>query len=256
MQGAGKGPGEGQAQRLADLGARVVEVTHELKVPLSLIVGSLEQLSSNVRIAVEQAGGREPPADDLTRALETAAALLHICRYGAERLERVVDLVSEYGRLEPREEPAGGVRVEPLLRATAALVTRTAVGSPAIVLDLPDVPPVRGHEDTLSRVFVNLLRNAVEAVGEMPDASIRITARSHHGDSPHVEVRVRDNGPGIPLTDRDHVFEPFFTRKRAGGLGLGLAIVREAVEASGGTVVLAPDRMSGTEFVITLPLAR
>jgi C4-dicarboxylate-specific signal transduction histidine kinase len=127
-----------------------------------------------------------------------------------------------------------------------------------MVLDLPVLPAVYGDEAALERVFVNLLRNAVEALAEVPDPVVRVTAAVLHDEMQrtHVEVRVRDNGPGIPPADRVRVFEPFFTTKPAGaGLGLGLAIVRQTVEACAGAIDVAPGPTPGTEFVIRLRVA-
>lgn len=246
------------ARRMAGLGARVTEVAHELKVPLSLIVGSLEQLESNVQIVVRWMTG-EGIDPTVARAVETASALLDICRQGAERLERVVEQVGDYVRVPRLDAAPGRVELPRLLRATADLVARTASPTPRMVLALPDLPAVLGDEEALGRVFVNLFRNAADALARTADPTVHVTAsaRPPRETLPaHVEVWVRDNGPGIAVADRPRVFEPFFSARPDGaGLGLGLAIARDVVEATGGTIALAPDRGPGTQFVIRLPVA-
>jgi signal transduction histidine kinase len=249
----------GRQQRLAEMGARLTEVGHEMKVPLSLIVGSLEHLDASVRasLAKTRDGGADE-ASSLLETLQTAAALVSVCRQGAARLERVTAELADYARGGLRSSGAGRVDLPRLLRTAADLVARSAPRSPAIVLDVPDLPPVCGEANTLERVFTNVLRNALDALANIRDATVhvRAVAREPLDALPrHVEVRVSDNGPGIPIADRARIFEPFFSRKGGAGLGLGLAIAREIVEANGGTIGIAPNVQSGSEFVIRLPVA-
>jgi len=80
------------------------------------------------------------------------------------------------------------------------------------------------------------------------------------GSSPAVEIRVADHGPGIPLDEQQHVFDPFFrgrwaVQDQVRGAGLGLNLVKKIVEAHGGTVALRSEPMKGTEFVVRLPAA-
>jgi len=113
---------------------------------------------------------------------------------------------------------------------------------------------VRGNEELLEWVFENLVKNAIDALGES-GGRIDIVAR-HLGSEKMVEVSVRDTGRGIPGALRDLVFRPGFTTKRR-GWGLGLALARRIVEEyHGGTIRLAESRAGkGTTFVVRLPAA-
>jgi signal transduction histidine kinase len=113
-----------------------------------------------------------------------------------------------------------------------------------------DLPRVRGHLTALSRAFRNLLGNAVEALGEGRGGRVEVTLSEADGQ---VEVAVADNGPGIPDEQRERVWDPDFTTKRR-GTGLGLALVRQTVQAHGGTVELRRSD-TGACFVVRLPLA-
>ncbi len=113
------------------------------------------------------------------------------------------------------------------------------------------VPRVEGHLGALSRAFRNLLANAVEALGDRPDARIDVHIRRADGA---VEVAVADNGPGIPAEKRDRIWDPDFTTKKR-GTGLGLALVRQTVRAHGGEIEVQ-DADGGTCFVVRLPLAQ
>lgn len=111
---------------------------------------------------------------------------------------------------------------------------------------------VRGDARKLSRVWTNILSNAVDAVGE--DGRIWVT--SHDvlvKGEPCVEVVLGNNGPVIPDDQLPKVFDLFFTAGKSGGTGLGLAIVRKIVEAHGGTIFCRSVQGHGVEFVVTLP---
>jgi signal transduction histidine kinase len=109
----------------------------------------------------------------------------------------------------------------------------------------PD-PPVEADPQHLRRIFLNLIRNAVQA---QPDGGeIRI---SWQNTERGVTVSMTDRGGGIPLEVQDQVFEPFFTTRES-GTGLGLAIVKSLVEANGGGIRLVRSDQGGTEFDITL----
>jgi hypothetical protein len=111
---------------------------------------------------------------------------------------------------------------------------------------------VRGNEELLEWVFENLVKNAIDALGEA-GGRIEIHGRRHDGE---VEVTVRDTGRGIPGALRDLVFRPGFTTKRR-GWGLGLALARRIVEEyHGGTIRLVESRAGkGTTFQVRLPAA-
>jgi signal transduction histidine kinase len=112
------------------------------------------------------------------------------------------------------------------------------------------VPLVRAHYDALQRAFRNLIRNAVEAL--VPERPPLIDVAVLHGDA-GIRIIIGDNGCGIPAERVERIFEPDFTLK-AGGTGLGLAVVRQAVAAHGGTVYARARMDGGAEFIIDLPV--
>jgi signal transduction histidine kinase len=110
---------------------------------------------------------------------------------------------------------------------------------------------VRGHAGQVNQVFMNLLTNAAQAVSGKADATITITTT---GDANAVEVRIEDNGQGIPPDILPRIWDPFFTTKDVGeGTGLGLSIVHELVERHGGTIECETKLGAGTTFTVKLP---
>ena len=115
------------------------------------------------------------------------------------------------------------------------------------------MPTLTGDAHTLGQALVNVLINAIDAASATAQPRVAVSARPLTGGE-SVEIRIRDNGPGISAAQRGMIFEPFFTTKTA-GTGLGLAIARDAIEQHGGTIAVAADDEPGAEFVITLPVA-
>lgn len=110
--------------------------------------------------------------------------------------------------------------------------------------------------DALNQVLINLMVNALDAVGR--DGRIRITTAVHRngGGAPSVVVGVTDDGPGIPAEMRERIFEPFYTTKDAGeGTGLGLSVSQELLEVQHGRLVLRSDPGEGATFEVRLPAA-
>jgi len=109
---------------------------------------------------------------------------------------------------------------------------------------------VRGFAGELNQIWVNLIDNALDAVGK--DGRIEVLAAR---DGARVLVRIVDNGPGIPSDVRDRIFDPFFTTKPMGlGTGLGLDIVRRLVRHNEGEITVE-SRPGRTEFRVELPIA-
>jgi signal transduction histidine kinase len=220
-----------EAERLRAFREVARRVAHEIKNPLT-----------SMRIAVDQmrrTGGRADPQGHGERT-ETAIQVL-----GAEtdRLERLAKEFADFGRLP--EGPQSEVDLVELLEELG----RTSV---------PDDVTVRvsanggrrtlmGHYDPLRRAFANLLRNAAEAMQGRGAIDVTVS-----GDGTGLAVTIADHGPGIPDGLRVRVFEPYFTTK-SDGTGLGLALVRQTLEAHRGTVAVTETPGGGATFAIVFP---
>ena len=230
-----------QASRVKD--DFLATLSHEIRTPLNAVLGWTRILRS-----------RTPDAKMLERAIEV------IERNAAAQLTLVTDM------LDMARITAGKVRLElheldlGATVASAVDVIRPAADAKGIQLNTDlrgDTPLVRGDEDRLLQVFWNLLSNAVK----FTDGGGHITARLASSDAA-VRVSITDTGQGIAPEFIPHVFQRFkqadpSAARRHGGLGLGLALVREIVHLHGGSVdVQSAGLQKGTTVTVTLPACR
>ena len=220
----------------------LMTVSHELRTPLTAIYGWARVL-----------GTKEMPKPDQQRALAAIERNAHAQTRLIDDLLDVSRAISGKLRLETRR-----VNLEELLTAAVETVN-PALTAKAIKFETeydPATPPVTGDPDRLQQVAWNLLSNAIKFT---PDGgSVRLRLR---GAGSQVEIEVSDSGDGISPDFLPHVFERFRqadtgSRRRYGGLGLGLAIVRSLVELHGGTVTAHSDgEGKGSTFRVLLPAA-
>ena len=217
-----------EAERLRAFREVARRVAHEIKNPLTAMQIAVDQL----RRSGAQAEGRTAVAVDVMAA-ET------------ERLERLAKEFSEFGRLP--EGPKSEVDLVDLLMDLGT----SAVPPTVEVAVHPNGSPctIHGHYDPLRRAFSNLLRNAAEAMGGQGRIDVGVGR-----DGSGVVVTIADHGPGIAEQYRQRVFEPYFTTKQD-GTGLGLALVRQTVEAHSGTITLTETPGGGTTFAVVLSAA-
>ena len=212
-----------EAERLRAFGEVARRVAHEMKNPLT-----------PMRLAVAQLAHAAGPQEQ---------ELLEVITAESGRLEQMAREFTELGRLP--EGPAAEVDLRELLTE----LTRTSLPSDIRTrLDLsPTTPNILGHYDALRRAFGNVLQNAVEACGG--HGNLEVETRC--GESEGAVVTIRDHGPGIRPELKPRIFDPYFTA-RTGGTGLGLTLVRQTVEAHGGTITAGDTPGGGATFVITL----
>ena len=141
--------------------------------------------------------------------------------------------------------------LEDALQAEKDLLEKRSV---SLHLDLPtDLPFVSGRAKQLEIVFVNLIKNAVEAINELPPGRSREIRIEAQANADQVLIRVKDTGPGIKPEDIGKIFQPHYTSKGPYGSGMGLYLTNQIIQAHGGTIEVSSQTESGTTFTVRLP---
>ena len=235
---------EDEARRnetLARLGGLVAGLAHEVKNPLGGIKGAAQLLAQRFT-------GQPEVAE------YTGIMIREI-----DRLSRLVEQLLMLGA-PPTPEPSP-VNVHKVIHDVLALMAPdldAKHSSVQLQID-PSLPEVRGEEAQLTHVFLNVVKNAVEAMTD--PGRLRITTRMETdfhilrrtGSGKFLRVEFADNGPGFAAADLDRIFEPFFTTKPRGS-GLGLALCERIVAAHGGDIYADNGREGGGVVTVSLPL--
>lgn len=218
--------------------AMLRSVSHDLRTPLASIKASVTSLLQR-DVEFTEADQRD---------------LLETIDEESDRLDRVVGNLLDMSRLQADalDVQRVAVGVDDLLGAALASLDASA---DAVVLDLGDEPPVVFTDPVLvERALANLLANAF--AWSPPGEPVRVTAACV---AEGVVLHIADRGPGVPHEARDDVFEPFQRRgdrSTQAGVGLGLAVARGFIQATGGTLVLDDTPGGGLSVLLTLPAAR
>lgn len=226
--------------RMMSVGEMAATLAHELNQPLAAIVN---YLNGSLRL-LDQAGG---PAQ-VARALQAA-------RTQAEHAAAVISRVREFVRAR---EPRRDAQDIAAIAGTVLELLRLEAERMQLRIDValsPDLPAVYADRVMVEQVLLNLVKNAIEAMREIPPSrrALRIEGRRNLDDE--VELRVLDRGAGLSPEERGQVFSPFFTTK-ADGLGIGLAICRSIIEYHEGRLFFEAREGGGSVFGFTLPLAQ
>ena len=216
-------------ERLAAVGELAGGVAHEIRNPLAGIGGALAMLARDV-----------PADDDTQEVMSEIQQQIH-------RMERLVQELLAYARpgvLHPEWIDLHSI----LKRAVASVSQRRADPEVGLVLELdPKGPEVYADARDLEHAFENLVLNAFQAISK--EGTIEVKTQYSGED---VLISIHDDGSGMDAAVRDKIFEPFFTTK-ARGTGLGLPLVRRAVENYGGEIHVNSAPGEGTTFVFSIP---
>ena len=254
-----------QTEKMASLGQLAGGVAHELNNPAGFICSNMESLSSYLaglervlkfyeRVPVPEelraeraALNREINCHEL---LPELASIVADCQEGARRIHDIVLNLRTFSRLDQAEVKT--VDIHEGIDSTIRLLSQYYKANHiTLIRNYGQLPLIECFAGQLNQVWLNLLKNAAQAVGQRP-GEVRIETGLSEG---FAFVRISDTGPGIAPEHISRIFDPFFTTKNIGeGTGLGLSISYGIVEKHGGTIRVESKPNQGATFITLLPL--
>ncbi|MBC8873070.1 MAG: PAS domain S-box protein [Planctomycetes bacterium] len=226
--------------RLAAMGELAAGLAHELNQPLYAITNYTTGIAWRLRDGVDEPG-------ELNDTMEKVVA----------QARRAADIIGRLrGAVKKRELSMGPVNLNDLLQDILKLLDHEIKqDSITVRLDLPaDLPPAFADDIQIQQVAVNLIRNALDAMRDVPSDQRCLTLMTSVAEGDTIEVGVGDTGKGLSDEARDKLFDPFFTTK-VEGLGMGLAISQTIVEAHKGRIWTTSNSPQGTVFRFVVPTA-
>ena len=229
-----------QSQKLAAIGQLSSGIAHEINNPIAIIDQEAEWMSMILHENTVGHSDRNKELEDslhqirlqVNRCKEVTHRLLSFARKGIAVFQKtdVNDLLEDMAVLVEKEASLNNIKI---IRKYAP-----------VILPIETDPPL------FRQVILNLLNNAVQAVGK----NGAITIKTRMDVSEGVEIRISDNGCGIPVQNMDKIFNPFFTTKPPGkGTGLGLSISISIIDRLNGSISVSSEKGNGAEFIIRMP---
>ncbi|MDC0833697.1 ATP-binding protein [Geitlerinema sp. CS-897] len=264
-----------QSEKMYALGQMVAGMAHEINNPINFIYGNLAYADNYVKdllglmqlyrdelLTLTPTLEAEIEAIDLDFIASDLPKIIDSMKIGAERILKLVLSLRNFSRLDEAEFKR--VDLQEGLDSALVILNHRIQGHIEIVKQYRTLPKTYCYPAQLNQVWMNLLCNAIDAVGdrpietsaiETPQKEPKIIVETEPLDGDRVCVRIRDNGRGIPAKLLEKIFDPFFTTKPVGaGTGLGLAICYQIVENHRGNIHVRSELDSGTEFTVVLPV--
>ncbi len=236
-----------QSQKMESIGRLAAGIAHEIDSPMADARADLAELREQCAALHKELAPDARGA--LTQRFAEMEELVDESLEGVERTVAIVRDMREFWRAGAAETSL--CEVNALLQSAVRIASTQRRARVELVERYGSVPSVSAVAGQLRQVFLNLIVNALQAVGERGSVTI-----SSEPVADGVAVRVSDDGPGIAAADRERLFEPFFTTKQAGeGTGLGLFISYQIVRRHAGEIRVASELGVGTSFEVWLPAA-
>lgn len=246
-----------EAEKLASVGQLAAGVAHEVNNPLGFVRSNLATFGHYLACVAALKGQLADGAAawqklDLDFVVEDGQALLQESLKGLDRIARIVAELKDFSNVDRASEEY--TDINECLRHAAGVIDGQLPAGISLQLDLLPLPPLVCLPGHLNQMFMNLLRNAVQAIVDAGrPGTVRIASEA---DEQGITIRIHDDGIGMNETQLGRAFEPFYTTRPVGaGAGLGLSSARNIVLAHSGRIALASTPNAGTTVTVFFPVA-
>jgi signal transduction histidine kinase len=221
------------------MGQLTASIAHEVNNPLAALL-------TNAGTAVRWLD-RQPPN------LKKARPLIERVINDGKRAADVVSRIRDFSKKAPLQR--GDLEInEEILKVMGLTRVATSEHSISVRMQLSEgLAHISGDSVQLQQVILNLIMNAVEAMGEVAEGSRELLISTSNAEPAGVLVMISDTGPGLPQADPERLFEAFYTTK-SNGLGMGLSICRSIIQNHGGRLWATPNEAHGAVFCVMLPI--
>ncbi len=241
-------------EKMASLGDLVAGVAHEMNNPIGVIQSTADIANRCIRKIKDlfqrsqnsdESGNTEEQLQQSLKLLETSHDTIITA---SERTAKIVRSLRTFASLD--EALFQRVNIHENIDTTLALVYHELRNKATVIKQYGEIPRIQCYPNELNQAFMNLLRNAGQAIEQQGTITITTSA-----DEAQIYIKISDTGKGIPIEDRPKIFDPGFTTQGVGvGKGLGLSIVYNIVQKHHGSIDVNSEAGKGTEISITLPI--
>jgi signal transduction histidine kinase len=257
-----------QSEKMSGLGLMVAGIAHEINNPVNFIYANVDHVNNYTKSLLELVHLYQQHYPQLVLEIQTKIEeieldflsedflkIIYSMQMGTERIQQIICSLRNFSRLDEAEMKQ--VNIHEGIDSTLLILNYRLKQKIEVIKEYGNLPLIECYPAQLNQVFMNILSNGIDALLENVKASkpqIRIQTNRVGFDK--VEIRIFDNGAGIPSKIKNKIFDPFFTTKPVGkGTGMGLAICYKILEKHRGKIEVISEVGQGTEFVVILPIS-
>jgi len=239
-----------QSEKMASLGQLTAGIAHEINNPINFVSANVNPLKRNFAELVDLIKNKKAlNADELNYTINETHQLLTGIEEGSRRTAEIVKGLRNFSRLDEEDMKKANVN-EGILSTLILLKSKLKQKNIEVINSFDDLPETECYPGQLNQVFMNLITNAIDSIGQ--DGKILISTLKENNQ---IKISIRDTGKGMSDEIKQKIFDPFFTTKDIGkGTGLGLSISYGIIEKHHGKIEVKSKMGEGSEFVITLPV--